>query len=71
MNSDSIHIIVNGESLTIPENCTLAEFLLSKSLKLDHVVVERNCEALNKAEASTAVLENSDVLEIVRIVAGG
>ena len=71
MTNDSIQIVVNGESITVRAACTLPEFLESKSLELDHVVVERNSEALSKAEASNTILENSDVLEVVRIVAGG
>jgi len=71
MTSESIQITVNGESNTVRSGCTVPEFLKSKSLKLDHVVVERNAEALSKSEASNTILENKDVLEIVRIVAGG
>ena len=71
MSDESIQVVVNGQSIKLDTGCTLPEFLESKSLKLDEVVVERNSEALNKTEASNTILLDSDVLEIVRIVAGG
>jgi len=71
MTDKSISITANGDSITVHTGCTLTEFLTSKELQLEHVVVERNRKALSKSEAGSTVLENEDVLEIVRIVAGG
>jgi len=71
MSNESIQLVINGESINLHSGCTLPEFLESKSLNLAQVVVERNSEALSKTEASNTTLEDNDVLEIVRIVAGG
>ncbi len=66
-----IQITANGESFAIAENTTLPAFLAERGQAPERVVVERNGEALTQSEAKAATLQNGDVLEIVRIVAGG
>lgn len=69
--SASISITANGKRHDIPAGQRLDEFLLSVGLQPKLVVVERNGLALTPGEARSASLAAGDVLEIVRIVAGG
>jgi thiamine biosynthesis protein ThiS len=67
----SISIVANGRPFDVPAGQTLDEFLVSSGQTPKMVVVERNGAALTPGEARKAVLKDRDVLEIVRIVAGG
>ena len=69
--SATFRITANGKTHDLPHGQTLDQFLRSVGLEPKLVVVERNGLALTPAEARTAVLAPDDVLEIVRIVAGG
>jgi thiamine biosynthesis protein ThiS len=69
--SATIAITANGQRHEIPSGQTLDSFLESVGQKPKLVVVERNGHALTPSEARAAVLAHGDVLEIVRIVAGG
>ncbi len=66
-----IEITANGETFSIDAGTSLPDFLAGRGQAPERVVVERNGEALTQSEAKAATLENGDVLEIVRIVAGG
>ena len=69
--SSVITITANGRRYDIPPGQRLDEFLGTVGLQPKLVVVERNGLALTPGEARTTVLAGGDVLEIVRIVAGG
>lgn len=69
--SATISITANGKRHDIPTHQPLDEFLIGVGLQPRLVVVERNGIALTPGEARKAVLAPGDVLEIVRIVAGG
>ncbi len=64
-------ITANGQSHEAPEGQSLTAFIETLGLAPERVVVERNREALTQAEAKETQLADGDVLEIVRIVAGG
>lgn len=66
-----ISITANGRRYEVPAGQSLDAFLESLGQKPRLVVVERNGRALTPAEARAATLAAGDVLEIVRIVAGG
>ncbi|MEO0794115.1 MAG: sulfur carrier protein ThiS [Verrucomicrobiota bacterium] len=66
-----IEVTANGETFTLDSPIALPKFLEERGQAPERVLVERNGEALTQSEARAAVLENGDVLEIVRIVAGG
>lgn len=66
-----MEIIANGDTFTITPGLPLREFVASRGLAIERVVIERNGEALSPGEARRTVLEPGDRLEIVRIVAGG
>lgn len=66
-----MNITANGKTHEVPEGQTLPDFIETLGLAPERVVVERNREALTPAEARKVTLTKGDVLEIVRIVAGG
>ncbi|GHB97008.1 sulfur carrier protein ThiS [Cerasicoccus arenae] len=66
-----IKITANGETFSIAEALPLPDFLAERGQAPERVIVERNGEALTQSETKAATLAQGDVLEIVRIVAGG
>ncbi len=66
-----ITITANGKRYDVPEPQRLDAFIESVGLSPKQVVVERNRAALTPGEARETFLNDGDVLEIVRIVAGG
>jgi sulfur carrier protein len=62
---------VNGETRDLPAGGTLGDLLTELKLGVGWVVVERNGEAVPRAELSSTPLADGDRLEIVRAVAGG
>ena len=64
-------VTVNGSPMSLSDGTTLPALLTSLGLGTGWVVVERNGVALLRSEAEATVLEDGDVLEVVRAVAGG
>jgi thiamine biosynthesis protein ThiS len=66
-----ISITANGVVYKVEENCSLEAFLQDLDLSLKQVIVEYNGEAKTRSQAAGIRLADNDVMEIVRIVAGG
>jgi sulfur carrier protein len=66
-----MNVRVNGAARSLPDGTTLPALLADLGLGVGWVVVERNGTALLRSETERTVLEDGDVLEIVRAVAGG
>lgn len=66
-----IVITVNGKKESIKENTRILEFLSSKKLNPDQVVIEYNLDVLNRENLDHCTLKENDNLEIMRIVGGG
>ena len=66
-----MRLTVNGEGREVADGLALPDLLAELGLKVGTVVVERNGTALLRAEVVATVLEDGDVLELVRAVAGG
>jgi sulfur carrier protein len=66
-----MRVTVNGTEQQAPDGLALPELLDQLGLKVGSVVVERNGTALLRSEVLATVLEDGDVLELVRAVAGG
>ena len=66
-----MNVRVNGADRDLPDGTTLPALLRDLGLAAGWVVVERNGAALTKSEAEATTLEDGDVLELVRAVAGG
>lgn len=69
--TEQAKIKANGESFEVESGCSLESFLDHLGLKLDLVVVEYNGRAHTRKEARLIRIKDGDVLEIIRIVAGG
>ena len=64
-------IILNGQKETLDKDMNILEFLLSKGLNPDNVVVEYNLNVLKSEEWSNTVLKENDSLEVLSFVGGG
>ena len=69
--SSTITIRVNGAASTINQGWGLLDYLRAQGLPPQSVVVELNGQALSPSEFQGVSLKSNDVLEIVKIVAGG
>jgi sulfur carrier protein ThiS len=67
----SITVTANRRTCTVPAGLALADFLQMRGWPPHLVAITRNGLALAPGEAALLTLENGDVLEIVRIDAGG
>lgn len=63
-------VMINGE-VCDAVGMTLSEYLAANGYDSRTIAVERNDEILPKAQYETTVLEQEDVVEIVRFVGGG
>ena len=64
-------IVVNGKTEQIEEEASLLDFLGSKSLDPEKVVVELNLDIIAKENLKDTLLKENDNLEILRFVGGG
>lgn len=64
-------LTVNGERHDVADGLALPDLLAELGLRVGAVVVERNGTALLRSEVLATTLEDGDVLELVRAVAGG
>ena len=62
---------INGEARDVADEATLAQFLESRNLRPQMVVVERNGEIVPREHYAQTALQAGDVLEIVQMMAGG
>lgn len=67
----SIRVVANGTPCSAPAGSTIPDLVRQLGLHPDRVIVERNGQALTRADAAATQLAEGDRLEIVRIVAGG
>ena len=61
---------INGEEWNVAGK-TLAETLLSAGYDLKRIAVERGGEIVPRAQYGKTLLQDGDVVEIVRFVGGG
>jgi len=66
-----MNITVNGKQETVKPGTTISDFLKSKDLKPEEVVVEHNLEIVNRDNLGDAILAENDSLEVIRFVGGG
>jgi sulfur carrier protein len=66
-----MRLTVNGEPRDVADGLALPDLLEQLGLRVGAVVVERNGTALLRSEVVATTLEDGDVLELVRAVAGG
>lgn len=64
-------VTVNGEAFDLPTGATVVDLLTAMGLGRKWVLVERNGEALARADLGSTALAEGDRVELVRAVAGG
>lgn len=64
-------VVANGAPRPVEDGTTLGDLIASFGWKAEQVVVERNGEPVLRSAMREIVLQDGDVLEIVRAVAGG
>ncbi|WP_018248049.1 sulfur carrier protein ThiS [Orenia marismortui] len=62
---------VNGQQQVLEEEVKLTDFLESKGLELDRLVIEYNKRVVSKEEWEDIILKDQDSLEVLRFVGGG
>lgn len=69
----SLQVTLNGNAHTVEsdEKITIAEFVATLEIGKQPVLVERNGEAVLTREFDQHFIEDGDVLEVIRMVAGG
>jgi thiamine biosynthesis protein ThiS len=65
-----LQVKVNGDSLIVTTR-TITELIQSCNLLPESTAVQRNDEIVPRTAYSTTVLEEGDVIELVRFVGGG
>jgi len=69
--SESIEVVINGQTRTILQGTTVAGLIGDLGLGDRRVAVERNREVVPRADHATTVLAAGDRLELVTFVGGG
>lgn len=68
---EQVRVKANGEWVEVVLPLTLERFLEGQGLLPRSVVVEQNGEAVAPSEFGSREVREGDVLEVVKIVAGG
>lgn len=62
---------INGESVTIPKDTTILQYIEQNEFNLSYIVVECNGDILPKSQYGQRIIDKEDVIEIVCFVGGG
>ena len=66
-----MEVKVNGETLSVPEDSSLAQLIELLSLGNNRIAVELNQEIVPRSEYDLLQLREGDSLEIVQAIGGG
>ena len=66
-----MHVVANGKPVEVPSGATVDDLLRQLGLGAKWVLVERNGDAVPRADLPRTRLVAGDRLELVRAVAGG
>lgn len=66
-----MEVVLNGVVTNVDQEMNLWEFLLSKELNLETIIVEHNEVIVKKQEWKTMILQDKDRLEVLKFVGGG
>ena len=66
-----MHVMVNGESRTVPDGTNVAQLLETLQVAPERVVVEVNLTILKRAQLPGTILKAGDRVEIVHFIGGG
>lgn len=68
---NTIQIIVNGESMAVPQNSTISQLLNQLQCDPGRVAVEHNRQVAPRAQFGDIVLNAEDRIEVVHFIGGG
>ncbi len=66
-----MNIILNGESIQIPQSCSLQQLIEMQGLAGKRLAAEVNRDIIPRAEHPTHQLQDGDRVEIVHAIGGG
>lgn len=66
-----IKIKVNGKEKEISDNISISNFLNENKINLEGVFIGYNGGIIRREKFNELILKDSDILEIIKIVAGG
>lgn len=66
-----MQITVNGEARDVTSDTTIGSLLQGLGLNPKVTVVQRNDDVVSRDEYDITVLQDGDVLELIRFVGGG
>ena len=66
-----MQILLNGESLELPDGATVADLLVRLDLTGRRVAVELNLDIVPRSQHATTALVDGDRLEVVHAIGGG
>jgi thiamine biosynthesis protein ThiS len=69
--SESIDVVINGESRTVPQGTTVSALIELLGLGDRRVAVERNRDIVPRAQHASTILAAGDRVELVTFVGGG
>ena len=66
-----IDVTINGKAVALAEAVSISDFLASKNLVAQMVVVEHNSSIIPRERFGEITIATGDTLEIVQMMAGG
>ncbi|WP_429884545.1 sulfur carrier protein ThiS [Geoalkalibacter halelectricus] len=66
-----MNVTINGEPRDLPGPMSVADYLNSLGLDIEHVAVEHNRAIVPRADFTAVRIAEGDHLEIIRFVGGG
>lgn len=66
-----MQIVLNSKEEIVEKTISLLDFLQTKGLNPETVIVEYNGTILKKDEWNSVILQNNDRLEVLKFVGGG
>lgn len=66
-----MNITLNGQKHNIESNITLKEILINLNIEQKNIIAEVNGEVVTKDNFSNKIINENDIIELVRFVGGG
>lgn len=66
-----MNIILNGQKHNIESNITLKQMLINLNIEQNNIIAEVNGEVVTKDDFSNKIINENDIIELIRFVGGG
>lgn len=66
-----MNITLNGQKYNIESNITLKEMLINLNIEQKNIIAEVNGEVVTQNDFSNKIINENDIIELVRFVGGG